>query len=289
MNVARFNGFQLDDCGRDVNNPSYPRRNLLADGSPSLLGLEIMQAYLCHLEQGHWRNTDFRMPFWRFYLNLDSGIRLLRDGYSFDLAPGQACLIAPETSYGARCTADVRHVYVHFLLGVPYADARPGIYCLPAARDWSADVQHIVESLEGEENRSWQSYLAMASLLTAALSELPGDCFTLPAAEPRISAVSDYVRRHLRQRITNDDLARCANMQVTAFARFFKHRTGISPHQFVVRERLTRACTLLHDASLSIEAIADEVGLCDRSHFTNLFHSHHNMTPVEFRRRIFSL
>ncbi len=84
---------------------------------------------------------------------------------------------------------------------------------------------------------------------------------------------------------SNRDLARELGMNVNAFTRRFRVATGHSPHQYRLRLRIERACSLLREGGLSIEAIAAETGFCDRFHFSRVFKRIMGMGPAQFRLR----
>jgi AraC family transcriptional regulator len=67
------------------------------------------------------------------------------------------------------------------------------------------------------------------------------------------------------------------------FSRVFKQTTGMSPLQFVMRERITRAQQLMRETSRSIIDVALEVGYTSPSHFAKVFRRVTGVGPNEFR------
>ena len=63
----------------------------------------------------------------------------------------------------------------------------------------------------------------------------------------------------------------------------FKQATGMTPLQFVTRERITRAQQLIRETSRSLIEIALEVGYTSPSHFAKVFRRVAGVTPTEFR------
>jgi AraC family transcriptional regulator len=57
----------------------------------------------------------------------------------------------------------------------------------------------------------------------------------------------------------------------------------MSPLQFVMRERITRAQQLMRETSRSIIEVALEVGYTSPSHFTKVFRRITGVAPNEFR------
>ena len=67
------------------------------------------------------------------------------------------------------------------------------------------------------------------------------------------------------------------------FARMFKQSTGLSPHQYLVRQRLVKAKELLRYSDMAIADIAYTVGYKNPSHFAKVFRKHLKVSPTEYR------
>ncbi len=70
-----------------------------------------------------------------------------------------------------------------------------------------------------------------------------------------------------------------------SFKRRFQQATGMSPLEYVHTLRLEEAKQMLESGSLSVEAIANEVGYEDAGFFSRLFRRHVNLTPAQYRKR----
>jgi AraC family transcriptional regulator len=69
------------------------------------------------------------------------------------------------------------------------------------------------------------------------------------------------------------------------FSRVFKRVTGLSPHQYVLSQRIQLARQLLTETKLSIAEVAHDVGFYDQSHFTYHFKRLVGVTPNAIRER----
>ena len=99
----------------------------------------------------------------------------------------------------------------------------------------------------------------------------------------QLQKVQDYVAEHLAEDISIEVLAGLAELSPFHFSRVFKQTTGMSPLQFVTRERITRAQQLIRETSHSLIEIALEVGYTSPSHFAQVFRRVVRMTPSDFR------
>jgi transcriptional regulator GlxA family with amidase domain len=96
---------------------------------------------------------------------------------------------------------------------------------------------------------------------------------------PGVHRVQDFIVRNPDRRATLTDLAEIAGMSSRSLTRTFRGATGISVHEFSTRVRLELAKTLLHDPSLTREAVARRCGLSARE-LRRLFETGH---PVRKR------
>ena len=102
----------------------------------------------------------------------------------------------------------------------------------------------------------------------------------------RLRKIEDYVHAHVSESISIDSLAELAELSAFHFSRVFKQATGITPLQFVTRERMLQAQQLIRETSRSLIEIALEVGYTSPSHFAQVFRGTVGMAPTEFRNAL---
>jgi AraC family transcriptional regulator len=102
-------------------------------------------------------------------------------------------------------------------------------------------------------------------------------------SRPRLRRVERYVRAHLDTKLSLDDLAEAVGISKYHFSRRFKRRTGQSPYQFVIYERVRAARHQLRTSSQPLAQIAFNVGFSSQSHFTRTFKQHVGVTPGAYR------
>jgi AraC family transcriptional regulator len=119
---------------------------------------------------------------------------------------------------------------------------------------------------------------------TNAASEKPEYRGGLPIGKLR--KVEDYVRERIAEDISVESLAELLELSSFHFSRMFKQVTGMSPLQFVKRQRIVRAQKLICETSRSFIEIALEVGYTSPSHFAKVFRRVVGVTPTEFRNAL---
>ena len=93
----------------------------------------------------------------------------------------------------------------------------------------------------------------------------------------------EFIHENLAEDLTLDAIAKALDMNSYHFRRVFKQMMGITPHQYILTQRVDRAQQLLSESKLSIAEIALAVGFQDQSHFTKVFRRFKNTTPKSFR------
>lgn len=94
----------------------------------------------------------------------------------------------------------------------------------------------------------------------------------------------EMLASHLSGDISITDIAKNCGISPGHFTRAFRATTGHSPHQWLIRQRLEKACALLRDTQLSLAAIAFECGFSEQSHFTRVFSRAFGVPPGRWRR-----
>lgn len=95
----------------------------------------------------------------------------------------------------------------------------------------------------------------------------------------------ELISENLEGNLSTADLARECSLSSGHFARAFRHSTGVSPHQWLVRCRIDKAEGLLRDGRLSLAEIASACGFADQSHFTKAYARLRGISPGAWRRQ----
>lgn len=99
----------------------------------------------------------------------------------------------------------------------------------------------------------------------------------------KLTEVLEYIQAHLEQDIRLLDLASLTGMSQYHFCRLFKRSMGVTPHQYVLQQRIERAKQLLKQTDVAIADIALMCGLKNQSQLTTLFRRSVGTTPRSFR------
>jgi AraC family transcriptional regulator len=94
----------------------------------------------------------------------------------------------------------------------------------------------------------------------------------------------EFVHAHLGGDFSLVELARIVHLSPRHFSRLFRNTFGMSPHRYVVSERIRQAQQLLGASQLSIVEIAARTGFASQSHFTDVFRRAIGVSPKRYKQ-----
>jgi AraC-like DNA-binding protein len=98
-----------------------------------------------------------------------------------------------------------------------------------------------------------------------------------------VDEIVDYLDKNYAEPLTLEVIAEKFYMSQSAFSRFFKQETGISPLQYLLCRRIGEAQSCLMNTELSVGEVGRLVGYYDSSHFSATFRKHTGLTPSQYR------
>jgi AraC family transcriptional regulator len=98
----------------------------------------------------------------------------------------------------------------------------------------------------------------------------------------KLRLVTDYIKDYLERELSLQDLAAIAQMSQYHFCRAFRQAIGLSPHQYLIQQRVERAKQLLQTGGMSIGAVAIACGFTHQSHLHRHFKRLVGVTPKTF-------
>lgn len=93
----------------------------------------------------------------------------------------------------------------------------------------------------------------------------------------------EYINDSIDTNFTLENLASNVNLSKYHFLRLFKKEFGLTPHAFIVNERLNRANNLIQKG-YSISQASVQVGFNDQSHFSRNFKKYFGYTPSKLQK-----
>ncbi len=130
-------------------------------------------------------------------------------------------------------------------------------------------IRHYVEA--GERDEAWfeEQYLFLVARLLAEERARPRLAERLNQARPstrhelerRVGWGIDYMLSNMHRNLELCDIAAAARLSMYHFAHVFQQAHGLTPMSYLRRARLERALGLLAEREMSVNEVAEKVGL----------------------------
>jgi AraC-like DNA-binding protein len=155
-----------------------------------------------------------------------------------------------------------------------------------------ADVTDLINKLiricrSPDRGRDIYADLNMKELLIRIMQsqhlELVADERNTNSNNSRFHFVLHYIHEHLTENIPIDALCRKAYLSRNIFFKWFKEQFGITPLQYINRERLKLAKQLLADRNNTVSQVSMQCGFNDTNYFIRLFRSAEGITPGTYQ------
>lgn len=209
----------------------------------------------------------------------------------FRLTAGQGFLIHPGiiTTYTADKTEPWYYCWVgfggsgsDFIINQCGLSLEQPIFSFKSPEEMEKCVGEIYRSINPSEN----PFLTTARLY---------DFFALLYQEryPRgilsrgiVENAMEYAARNYSYGVTVEDLARHVGVNRSHLFRIFKKMLGMSPQEYLLGFKLTRARELMETSDLSVTEILYSCGFNDLSNFSKQFKKAYGVSPVTFRKNL---
>ena len=105
------------------------------------------------------------------------------------------------------------------------------------------------------------------------------------SGENAINIAKKYIENNFNKEICLDDVSRYVDLSTAYFSRLFKQQTGENFIDYLIKIRMERGKTLLHDTNLKTYQVGENVGYNNSKYFCKLFKNYTGYTPTEYRSK----
>lgn len=216
---------------------------------------------------------------------------VMLDGNESALLPGSVFMYGPRTRHRIWCngSAALRKYFIDIdgpgaRSFVAQAGMRPGsVRLMNDPESARALAQMLMEQISGVEHGGSDAVIAgLRYLLLLTVSQK-----TRPARQSRVDIRMAEVRAFIEDNHPTlhglSDIARQVGIEPAYLCRVFHRQWGISPGQFLTRQKLENAARQLTSTSRAVKEVAAAVGFEDPLHFSRNFRRHFGVSPTDFR------
>jgi transcriptional regulator GlxA family with amidase domain len=148
----------------------------------------------------------------------------------------------------------------------------------------ASTFEATIEALHSELTGPAPDPVIAGNLLENWLRRVARD-WARPMLQPpaRLLALRAWMDQYSHEPLRPSDLAKQAGISAPHLSSEFRRHFGVSPIEYLIRQRLARARYLLRDQNLSIGEIARQVGYDDVQYFSKLFRRRFDHSPRAMR------
>lgn len=95
-----------------------------------------------------------------------------------------------------------------------------------------------------------------------------------------------YIKEHLSEELTIDQIAQSANVSRSECFKCFKRFSQKTPVEYINECRLTQAASLLAGTKRPVTEVASMCGFSTASYFCKLFKERYQLSPAQYRKRV---
>lgn len=99
----------------------------------------------------------------------------------------------------------------------------------------------------------------------------------------QLEEIRSFVADNVEDALSVADLANVAGVRLFEFPRAFRTTMGITPYQYILRERIAWSKELLVTTDLSLAEVSFAAGFSSQSHFNRTFRNQKSVTPLTYR------
>jgi AraC-like DNA-binding protein len=236
-------------------------------------------------------------PVWEFYLQLDGQSQWESAGTRYVLRPGSFFAAPPNVRHAMEEEPKAKHHYFfaamrlekilerHPALKEAWRQRRcvhfpHGESVMPPFRQLIREVSMRLPH-RGEGLRAALDYLVIEA---SRLFERSAEDRVLVPGHPAVQTAAQLLQNHPAQPWRLADLGRLAGVSPNHLVQLFRREIGLSPHQYLLRQRIERAKEMLRGSDVPITQMALELGFSSSQHFAKMFRHLAGCSAVQFRR-----
>ncbi len=205
-----------------------------------------------------------------------------------DLDAGKMILLPPQTAYYYESlSGEVTYYWIHFT----------GSYAAELFRIVSPEIKilnpGLHESVETAFADLFTNFIMRDeffeienhALLMQILRDLTRPLRleeTINRRRARIAASLQYIHRNIALNLSVEELADMEHISPSRYRTIFRESMGTSPSDYIISQRIHRACELLGHFDLTIAEVAAAVGYNDPLYFSRLFKKKMGMSPSAY-------
>lgn len=211
----------------------------------------------------------------------------------YSVSKGQGFLISPgeTTTYKADSVTPWEYYWVgfkgvdtgHLLALCSLSEKTPVFEC-----DQTDEISELFAKMFSCYNQSRSREYSMLGylylILSTLMSQAKQQSFTSSNVKIYLNKAIEYINNNYSYDINVAKLASHIGIDRTYLYRIFIDSISVSPEQYLLKVRMTKAANLLKTTDYSVLQVALSTGYKDISHFSTIFKKFFGATPSAYRK-----
>jgi AraC family transcriptional regulator len=131
---------------------------------------------------------------------------------------------------------------------------------------------------------SLEQAMAVALVNGHAVRHRPVQIYRGGLGSARLRRIKDLIQANMEDDLSLEELAQSVGLSTAHFARMFRKSTGVTPHQFVLRQKIEHAKAMLRAPDARVLDVAVASGFKTQQHFAQVFRGICRVSPTEYRQ-----
>ena len=236
---------------------------------------------------GYKKSRNYYRLFYLYY----GDVSIKTDKKKITLKSGQLIIFPPDTPFTYKKNNKSKMEYLWLNFTGTQAKALVDSVFLPIGTPVNVSIpEYIFEAFETlyaeyEERTSFFEPAMMYKLMHIMVILGRGaEKTNRTSNDGSLFTSLSYINNNYADDITTEKLAAMEHLSVSHFRRLFKHKTGMTPTQYLTNARLNIAGQLLLQTDKNINQISAMVGFDNQLYFSKLFSKHFGKSPKTYRQ-----
>ncbi|MES2775438.1 MAG: AraC family transcriptional regulator [Bacteroidota bacterium] len=163
-------------------------------------------------------------------------------------------------------------------------------FCLLNSVDFADAINRIIRlSTDNSQLKDVYAELALRELLLKLMQtqarQIVETHYKQLSTHHRFAAVIQHIKEHIHEKIPVDELCKKVYMSRPSFFRVFKREFGITPVEYILKEKIAMAKELLSNPAISVSTACYQSGFNSVNHFINTFRLFEGATPLKYKQK----
>lgn len=236
---------------------------------------EIKNAFVIPTKKGRYLEITNRESYALSFCIGEGRIVYTKDGKTTVSDKNHAVILPDGASYSLRNDEGGDFPIINFRTAEPFTEDFISIP-LSAPDGYIDDFKKIerIYSIEGEGTKLFSAFYAL-------LCRLMREMETKPSV---LNPAMEYIVKHISDpELSNTKLAEICNVSEVYFRKTFKKKYGISPKQYILNMRISKAKELLAEGLCGVSRVAELCGFSSTYHFSRSFKAITGNVPSNYK------